>query len=198
MLNLGFLASHNGSNVQAIIDACRNGRLKASPSVVISNNSAATVLQRARREGIPTHHLSRRTHPLPEDLDTAILDVLTGNGVDLVVLAGYMRLLGHKTVSRFRGHILNTHPSLLPRYGGEGMYGLRVHEAVLAAGDVITGATIHQVDEEYDLGPILAQRKIPVLQEDTAETLQRRVLKCEHELYIETLQRISAGQIKLG
>ncbi len=198
VLRLGFLASHGGSNVQAIIDACQSGRVDATPSVVISNNSAAPVLQRARREGIPYRHLSSRTHPLPEDLDKAILSTLDEYGVGLVVLAGYMKLLGRKTVSRFSGHILNTHPALLPKYGGKGMYGLRVHGAVLAAGDEVTGATVHLVDEEYDRGPIVAQREVPVLHADTPETLRERVLKCEHELYVETLQRISRGEISLA
>ena len=197
-LRLGFLASHGGTNVQAIVDACKRGDLNATPCVVISNNSRAGALERARREGIPSRHLSSRTHPVPEDLDRAILETLQEHGVSVVILAGYMKLLGPQTVSRYRGHVLNTHPALLPKFGGRGMYGMRVHEAVLASGERTTGVTIHQVDEEYDRGPIVAQRKVPVRDGDTPESLQERVLTSEHEIYVETLQKIGRGEIVLA
>ena len=197
-LRLGFLASHGGSNVHAIVDACRQGRLNATPCVVISNNSGAPVLERARREGIPYYHLSLKTHPIPEDLDKAILETLQAHEVSLVVLAGYMKRLGGQTISRYRGRMLNIHPALLPKYGGKGMYGNAVHEAVLAAGERVTGVTIHIVNEEYDRGPIVAQCEVPVADGDTVDSLRDRVLKREHELYVETLRRISQGKIKLG
>ena len=196
-LRLGFLSSHGGSNVQAIIDACKQGRLRARPNVVISNKSGSRVLERARREGVPSYHLSGRTHPSPEALDAAILDTLETHRVDLVLLAGYVKLLGQRTVSRYKGRILNIHPALLPRYGGKGMYGDRVHEAVLAAGDTKTGITVHRVDQDYDRGPIVAQCEVPVLEGDTVETLRDRVLKREHEFYVETLRRIIEGRINL-
>ena len=197
-LRLGFLASHNGTNVQAIIDACRKGLLQAEPRVVISNNSDAEVLERARREGIPRYHLSSKTHPLLEELDRAILDTLESYEVGLVILAGYMRHLGPETLSRYRGYILNIHPALLPKYGGKGMYEKLVHEAVLAAGERTTGVTVHLVDQEYDQGRIIAQCEVPVLQEDTVDSLNARVLEREHEFYTETLQRVSSGDIVLG
>ena len=196
-MNLGFLASHNGSNMQAVIDACRAGRLSASPVVVISNNIDSGALERARHERIPCFHLSGRTHPDPEDLDREIVDVLLEHDVNLVILAGYMKKIGPVTLATFPGHVLNIHPGLLPDFGGQGMYGRRVHEAVLAAGAGSTGATVHVVDAIYDNGPILAQKKIRVKKTDTADTLARRVLALEHELYVETIGRIIRGEIKL-
>jgi folate-dependent phosphoribosylglycinamide formyltransferase PurN len=122
-LHLGFLASHGGSNMQAIINACKEGRLDARPCVVISNNSESMALQRAKNEGIPAYHLSLQTHPDPAVLDRAILEVLRRRGVDTVILAGYMKKLGPHTLQAYRGRILNIHPALLPMFGGQGMYG---------------------------------------------------------------------------
>ncbi|MCY4154278.1 MAG: phosphoribosylglycinamide formyltransferase [Gammaproteobacteria bacterium] len=197
-MRLGFLASHNGSNMQAIIDACRAGRLAASPVVVISNNADSGALQRARNEGIPCYHLSGRTHPDPEDLDREIVDVLLKHDVNLTLLAGYMKKVGPVTLATFPGHVLNIHPGLLPDYGGPGMYGRRVHEAVLAAGARTTGATVHVVDAIYDNGPVLAVRETAVQKSDTVETLARRVLALEHALYTETISRIICGEIRLS
>lgn len=196
-LHLGFLASHGGSNMQAIIDACKAGRLDAKPCVVISNNSEAMALQRAKNEGIPHYHISGATHPGPLE-DEEILRALKQHGVDTVILAGYMKMLGPATLRAYRGRILNIHPALLPKFGGKGMYGKRVHEAVLAAGEKVSGVTIHIVDEHYDAGPIIAQRQVPVLPGDTADSLAERVLKHEHILYAETLQKIADGRIALG
>ena len=196
-LRLGFLSSHGGTNMQAIIDACRGGRLEAEPCVVISNNSGSAALERAKGEGIPRYHLSGKTHPQPERLDATIADALSLHGVNLVVLAGYMKLLGPKTVWGYRGRIVNIHPALLPKHGGRGLYGLAVHEAVVTARESVTGVTIHLVDEQYDQGPIVAQCEVPVLEGDTADTLSERVLKREHQFYVETLQRIAAGEIDL-
>ena len=196
-LRLGVLASHGGTNLQAIIDACADGRLNASLSVVISNNSREPALQRARSAGIPAFHLSGQTHPAPNKLDDAIVETLVAHGVDLVVMAGYMKLLGPKTLSRFRGHVLNTHPALLPKFGGAGMYGDRVHEAVLAAREKLTGVTVHVADDLYDHGAIVAQCEVPVQTGDTVETLRARVIAREHEFLVETLQRVASGEIDL-
>lgn len=184
--------------MQAIIDACKDGRLKAKPCVVISNNSGSTALKRARREGVPGYHLSDRTHPTPEQLDRAVLETLERHAVSLVILAGYMKLLGPRTVSRYRGRILNIHPALLPRFGGRGLYGRAVHEAVLAAGERVTGVTVHLVDDEFDHGPTVAQCRVPVRGDDTVDSLAERVLAREHELYIETLRQIARGELDLG
>ncbi len=194
-MNIGFLASHGGSNMQAIIDACKSRKLQATPAVVISNNSDSGAIARAKTEGVPYYYLSRKTHPVPEELDEAILDTFLRHSVDIVVLAGYMKKLGPKMLSHFRGRIVNVHPALLPKFGGEGMYGIHVHEAVIAAGEKESGVTIHFVDEQYDTGQILAQRRVPVMSNDTPETLAARVLEQEHILYAETLQRIATGEI---
>jgi phosphoribosylglycinamide formyltransferase-1 len=200
-INLGFLASHNGSNMQAIIDACKSdrtsGHIDAKPCVVISNNSTSGALARARREGIPGYHLSGKTHPDPAQLDAATLDALLRHEVELVILAGYMKKLGPKTLAHYEGHILNIHPALLPKFGGQGMYGSRVHQAVLAAGEKETGVTVHLVDAEYDTGPIVAQRCLTVLPGDTVESLAARVLEQEHSLFVETIGKIASGEIAL-
>ena len=196
-MNLGFLASHRGSNMQAVIAACKSGRLAARPCVVICNNSGSGALDRAKREGIPHYHLSSKTHPDPVQLDAAILDALLRHDVELVILAGYMRKLGSKTLERYRGRIINIHPALLPKFGGQGMYGARAHQAVLAAGEQETGVTIHLVDAEYDTGPIVAQCRVKVLADDTVESLAQRVLEREHSFLVETIGEIVSGDIVL-
>ena len=167
-------------------------------AVVISNNSGSGALQRARKAGIPVFHLSGVTHLEAAALDQAILDTLQRHGVDVVVLAGYMKMLGPAVLSRYEGRVLNVHPALLPKFGGKGMYGRRVHEAVLAAGEPVTGATIHVVDAEYDHGPVVAQSEVLVLPGDTPESLSARVLEREHELLVQTLQKVAAREIDLG
>ena len=182
--------------MQAIIDACTQGRLDATACVVISNNSESMALQRARKAGIPGYHISAATHPGTEE-DREILRVLRRHDVDTVILAGYMKRIGPQTLAAYLGRILNIHPALLPKFGGRGMYGKRVHEAVLNSGERVTGVTVHVVDDLYDHGRILAQRDVPVREGDTADSLAERVLQEEHRLYPETLRRIAAGEIVL-
>jgi phosphoribosylglycinamide formyltransferase-1 len=146
---------------------------------------------------VPCYHLSNKTHPEPGSLDQAILQTLKCHQADLIILAGYMRKLGARTLTHYRGRIINIHPSLLPRYGGEGMYGLNVHAAILAALEAETGVTIHLVDEEYDQGRIVAQCRMPVREQDTVETLAERVLVREHEFLVSTLIQIVSGEIAL-
>ena len=196
-MKLGLLSSHRGSGVQAVIDACAAGRLKITPALVISNNADAEVLARAARHGIPYAVLSGRTHPDPDALDLAIRDALVAHGVELILLTGYLKKLGPRTLARFAGRVLNIHPALLPKYGGQGMYGQHVHAAVLAAGDAETGVSIHLVDAEYDHGRIVAQCRVPVQAGDTVETLAARVLAREHEFIVETLDAIVSGRVKL-
>lgn len=192
---LGFLASHGGSNMQAILDACRSNRLPADPALLICNNPDAQAIQRAKIAGIATVIVNSKSHPDEAMRDTAICDTLRRHDVDWVVLAGYMKRIGPATLDAYRGRILNIHPALLPRFGGAGMFGIHVHRAVIAAGETESGATIHMVDSEYDRGPILAQAKVPVLTGDTPETLASRVLEQEHILYPETLRRLIVGEI---
>ncbi|OGO07808.1 MAG: phosphoribosylglycinamide formyltransferase, partial [Chloroflexi bacterium RBG_13_60_9] len=130
-MNLAFFASHQGSDMQAVIDACKSGTLRATPCAVISNNSGSMALARAVREGIPAYHLSAKTHPDPARLDRAMLEILGRHQTDWIILAGYLRKLGPQVLNAYRGRILNIHPALLPKYGGEGMYGPAVHAAVL-------------------------------------------------------------------
>ncbi len=196
-MKLGLLASHRGTNLQAIVDACSSGRLPAEPAVVISNNSGSGAAQRAKRAGLPFHHLSGKTHPSAEALDAAILEVLEKYGVELVVLVGYMKRIGPRTLARFSGRVLNTHPALLPKFGGAGMYGQRVHEAVLAAGETETGVSVHLVDAEYDTGPVIAQCRVPVRAGDSAESLAARVVEREHEFLVDTIAAIVEGRIPL-
>ncbi len=196
-LPIGVLASHGGTNLQAIIDTCADGSLDAEIRVVISNNSRSLALERARRANIPTAHLSAVTHPDPAHLDAAIAHILSAHGVELVALAGYMKKLGPRTLSRYRNRILNVHPALLPKFGGRGMYGERVHAAVIAAAESVSGVSVHLVNEEYDRGPVIAQSEVPVMPNDTPETLAARVLQQEHRLYPHTIQRIASGEIDL-
>ena len=192
LIRIGVLASGGGSNLQSIIDRTLDGYLDAEVAVVISNNSTAGALARAARHGLPGLHISEKTEDGVEEADRRITAELLLRGVDLVALAGYMKKIGPELLAEFKGRILNIHPALLPKYGGRGMYGMRVHEAVIAAGDTESGATVHLVDGEYDHGKILAQVHVPVLPEDTPETLQKRVLEQEHRIYPETIRTIIA------
>lgn len=196
-LRLGFLASGRGSNLQAILQACREGWLKAVPVVVISNNADSGALVLARNETVPACHLSSKTHADSALLDEAIAATLQQYAVDLVVLAGYMKKIGPVTLQTYHHRIINIHPSLLPAYGGRGMYGMAVHEAVLRDGAKETGVTVHVVEDEYDSGLVLAQRRVPVHPDDTPATLAARVLVTEHTLYVQVLRDIVEGVIRL-
>jgi phosphoribosylglycinamide formyltransferase-1 len=196
-LRLGVLASHGGSNLQAVIDACRVGVLDGEVAVVISNNRASMAMARAARASIPAYHRSGKTHPEFESLDEEIARLLQAHDVNLVLLAGYLKRLGPRTLSRFPRRIINIHPALLPKFGGPGMYGRFVHEAVLSAKEPFTGVTIHLVDEQYDHGPVVDQCRVEVRKDDTVESLGTRVLAREHEFLVETLNKIATGVIDL-
>ncbi len=196
-MNIAFLASHGGSNMQAIIDTVKQGRLNANLVAVICNNSGSKAIKRAELENIPSYHVSDLTHRSPDEADAAIVEILKKSGTDLVVLAGYMKKIGDQTLKAYQGRILNIHPALLPKFGGKGMYGKRVHEAVLKSKDPVTGVTIHLIDEKYDNGPILAQEEVAVLENDTADSLAARVLEKEHTLYAETIAKIISKKIQL-
>jgi phosphoribosylglycinamide formyltransferase-1 len=183
--------------MQAVVDACAAGNLSGQVVAVISNNEESGALQRARALGIPAYHLSSQTHPDTAALDAAICAVLDGHDPDVIVLAGYMKQLGGHTLTRFRGRVLNTHPALLPKFGGKGMYGLHVHRAVLAAGEAKTGASVHIVTEEYDAGPVIAQREVFVESTDTPETLAERVQAQERNLLVEVLDQIADQRLHL-
>ncbi|WAH36629.1 phosphoribosylglycinamide formyltransferase [Alicyclobacillus dauci] len=196
-LRIGFLASHNGSSMKSILAAISEERLDAVPTVVISNNPDSGALQVAMRAFIPAYCFNQKRCGSHEAVDEAIAHTLTEHHVDLVVLSGYMKQIGPKTLAALPGRILNIHPSLLPYFGGPGMYGLRVHAAVIEAGVEETGATVHVVDELYDHGRILGQVRIPVLAGDTPELLRARLAHEEGHLFVGVLQRIADGDIVL-
>jgi len=194
-LRLAVFASGGGTNFQAILDAIEAGRLPARVVLCVSDRPTAGALERARRHGIPTAVLAPKDYPSPEVFGEALLEVLRAHQVELVALAGYLKKIPDNVVAAYRNRILNIHPSLLPAFGGPGMYGRRVHEAVLNYGVRWTGATVHLVDEEYDHGPIVLQEPVLVLPDDTPETLAARVLEVEHRLYPEALRLFAEGRV---
>jgi len=194
-LKLGFLASRNGSSARAVIAAIEAGVLDGEARLMVSNNKNAGALAYAEEHGVPA--LCIPTQSDPEAADHRLAEALEAAGVDLVVLSGYLRQLGPHTLARYRGRVLNIHPGPLPDFGGHGMYGRRVHEAVIAAGAAESCATIHVVDEEYDHGPVVARRAVPVRPGDTAEDLEARVTAEEPTFFVETLRRIAVGDLKL-
>jgi phosphoribosylglycinamide formyltransferase-1 len=193
MLKLGFLASNNGSAMRAIVDAIATRRLCANACVVVSNKVDSAALPWARGRGISTHVIP--TLPDAREADIALCEVFMAAGVNLVILSGYLRKLGPRTMEAFAGRVLNTHPALLPKFGGKGMFGRRVHEAVLAAGELETGATIHLADGEYDTGSIIAQRAVPIPTGADVAAVEELVMAAEASLFVETLIRIQAGEL---
>ena len=194
-MKLGFLASNSGSSLRAIVGAIEAGELEAEARIVISNKAGAPALDFAAEHGISNRVIP--TAKSPERADADLAEALADSGVDLVILSGYLRKLGPATLMRFQNRILNIHPALLPRHGGTGMYGRRVHEAVLAAGDTISGATVHLVDDQYDHGEPIAHTEVPVRIDDDAQTLERRVMSVEPQLFVQTLQRLTTGTLSL-
>jgi phosphoribosylglycinamide formyltransferase 1 len=170
----------------AIIAACQSGELEAEVTVVVAPVEEAPAIQEARSAGVPVRIVSPTSETYGEELLAALADC------DLLCLAGYLRLLPTEVLRSFPNRVLNVHPALLPKFGGKGMYGKRVHEAVLAAGETESGATVHLVTEHYDEGRILIQRICPVLTGDTTETLAKRVLTEEHRAYVDAIRQILA------
>lgn len=196
-LRVGFFSSHNGSNVRAVVGAIDTGVLRSQPLVIIGNNSDSKVAEFAHQRNIPFRHLSGKNHRTPKDLDAAICQCLQEFDVEIAMLLGYMKKVGPQTLSAFRGRMLNIHPALLPKYGGTGMYGSRVHEEVLRNHEQRSGATIHVVTEDYDRGPIVCQQSVDVHADDSVESLAARVLKVEHFLVVDVLRRIETGELNL-
>lgn len=182
------MASGGGSNFRALISHAEDSSLSGVCRFLIVNNGSCGASEFARSKKIPVYHISGKTHPDPEDYERAMLKVFEENPVDLLLLAGYMKKVPEKIVSHLKDRVLNVHPALLPKFGGKGFWGIHVHEAVIAAGEKESGATIHLVTNEIDKGEILAQAKVPVLKEDTPEILASRVLEQEHNLYWRTVK----------
>jgi phosphoribosylglycinamide formyltransferase-1 len=201
-LDLVVLISGGGTTMANLADRIAGGGLDARIRAVVSSRDRAAGIDRARERNLPAFVMPRRdwlnaAGTFDHEAYTAeMLHRLEGTPIDLVVLAGFMSRLAPSLFERFP--VVNVHPALLPRYGGQGMYGHHVHEAVLAAGERESGCTVHFVDPEYDHGPILAQRKVPVLPEDTPETLAERVQAAERELYPEAIGWIAAGRVRVG
>jgi phosphoribosylglycinamide formyltransferase 1 len=195
-LKLGFLASGKGSSARAIVGAIRAGVLAAEARLLVSNNRSAPALTFAAEAGVPA--LCIPTQGDPDAADARLAEAMLSNGVEVIVLSGYLRQLGPRTLGQYAGRVLNIHPGPLPAFGGHGMYGRRVHEAVIAAGVAESGGCIHLVDEEYDRGPVLARRSVPVLPDDTPESLEARGTALEPGFFVETLGRIARGEIVLG
>lgn len=196
-MRIAFFASHNGSAAKAITKACERGDLSADPALLICNNPGAGALEWATDLQLKSYCLNESNMGGVEPLDREIATILSEHKIDLVICSGYMKLIGPQTIAAVGGHILNVHPALLPRHGGRGMYGRRVHEAVVAAGEKETGITIHLVNGEYDQGPIIAQHRLPVRPGDTAEIVENRVKAAEPDFYIQTLRHILDGDVKL-
>jgi phosphoribosylglycinamide formyltransferase-1 len=196
-MNIAIFASGRGSNFQAILSAIDAGLLSARVTVLISNRSDAAALDIARTRKIQTSHLSQKMFPSEEALVEAMLNVLSQQRAELLVLAGYMKKIPLQVVRRYRNRIVNIHPALLPSFGGAGMYGHFVHEAVIASGMKVSGATVHLVDEEYDRGPIVMQKTVEIIQEDTPDLLAAKVLKIEHEIYPLALKAFAEGKVKI-
>jgi phosphoribosylglycinamide formyltransferase-1 len=195
MLRIAFLASNNGTSMQAVVGAIRQGGLAAEARLVVSNKEASNALAFARDHSIPTACIPTAVDP--DAADRTLCDRLTGVEAELVVLSGYLRKLGPETLSAFEGRILNVHPALLPNHGGKGMYGRRVHEAVLAAGETETGASIHLVDADYDRGRVIATCKVPIAPNDTVADVEGRVMAAEKQLFVETVRQIAEGRLTL-
>lgn len=186
---LGVLISGRGSNLQAIVDAIREGRLDAEIAVVISSRAEAAGLDRAREAGLETLYISHRAFPVRDDFDRALVDALRARNVGLVCLAGFMRLVGGPMLEAFPNAILNIHPSLLPAFPG-----VEAQRQALEHGAKVSGVTVHLVTPELDGGPIILQRSVPVLDDDTVDSLSARILVEEHRAYPEAIRAVLDGR----
>jgi phosphoribosylglycinamide formyltransferase-1 len=196
-MNIAVFASGRGSNFLAILNAIQSGALSARVALLLSNNANAGALETARERNIPALHVSEKQFQSTEYFSAAVLDVLHKNNVDFIALAGYLKKIPPVVVRQYRNRILNVHPALLPKFGGPGMYGHHVHEAVIAAREPISGATVHLVDEEFDRGPIVLQKSVAVSPSDSPETLAQKVLAIEHEIYPIALTAFAEKRVQI-
>jgi phosphoribosylglycinamide formyltransferase-1 len=194
-LKLGFLASNNGSSLRAILAAIESGSLAAEARLVVSNRREAPALAFAAAHGIAT--LAIPTVADPDGADAALAAALRDASAELVVLSGYLRKLGPRTLAAYENRILNIHPALLPKYGGQRMYGRRVHEAVAASGDAVSGASVHVVDGDYDHGPLVATLEVPLAPGDDAAAIEAKVTAAEPAFFVEVLRWIASGALVL-
>jgi phosphoribosylglycinamide formyltransferase 1 len=197
MLRCAVLASGSGSNFQSLIDRKESGDLHIDLSLLIGNNKTAHAFDRARKHGIPGIHLTALQFPDEIAYAHHLLAVLREHKIDLIALAGYMKKIPKVVVDAFPWRIVNIHPALLPAFGGRGLYGEKVHQAVIDYGAKVSGITIHFVDEDYDHGPIIFQETLPVFDDDDAHSLAARILSVEHANYWRVLEAISRGDIRV-
>ena len=186
MHNLVFFASGSGTNFQSVIDAINSGRLQARISGLIADRPEAGALERAELHGIPTHIIDLKK----PDIGKHLLDLLSGLEPDLIVLAGYLKKIPDSIIEKYRGKIINIHPSLLPKYGGKGFYGMRVHQAVIENGEKASGCTVHFVDEIYDNGSVIEQVKVSVNKNESPDSLAKKILREEHKLLPRTIKKL--------
>lgn len=189
-------ASGRGSNLRAIYDAIEEGRLNCKIEFVLSNNSDSGALEFARNKNIPAFHLSEKKFH-KNSFEDSLLDLLNKYNPDLIVLAGFMKLIPAKVIDLYKNKIINIHPALLPKFGGKGMYGINVHRAVFKANEKFSGVTVHLVNEKYDEGKILYQEVVDISDCDSPEEIASKILSIEHRVYPEVIQKIIDGQIKL-
>ena len=196
-IKIAVLVSGGGTNLQALIDAEKKGLLKSGQiSLVISNNAIAYALKRASEAGIPALTITKKDCGSQEAFEDALMQALEENGIELIVLAGFMSILSARFTSRYEKRILNVHPSLIPSFCGKGFYGLKVHEAALAYGVKVTGATVHYVNEIPDGGRILLQKAVPILPDDTPKTLQKRVMERAEWIILPEAAELVSSQLQ--
>lgn len=196
MLKIGVLISGGGTNLQALIDNTLNGNIEASIDLIISNKDSYG-LKRGEKADIENLYIEPKDFDTEEEYNLRLIKEFKKRGIELIVLAGYLRILSKEFINKFKGRIINIHPSLIPKFCGDGYYGERVHKAVLESGEEYTGATLHFVDEGVDTGPIILQKKVNVEKDETVETLQKKVLKLEHEIIVEGVRLFSEGKLKI-
>ncbi|WP_198407760.1 phosphoribosylglycinamide formyltransferase [Thermotoga profunda] len=197
ILKVGILASGNGTNLQTIIDKSEKKELPVRVVVVISDKPDAYALQRASKHSIPTFVVKPRDFADKVSYEQKMIDILKSHDVELVVLAGFMKILSPHFIGAFRNRIINIHPSLIPAFCGKDFYGMKVHQAVIDSGVKITGATVHFVDENVDAGPIIIQKAIEVKDNDTAETVALKVHQIEHQILPEAIRLFAEGKLKI-
>ncbi len=187
---LSVWVSGSGTNLERIIEACRNKEIPASVVLVVSDRSGILALERAAKYSIPSRVVTKKDYESEGAYALTLLELLKKHQVALICLAGYLRKVPDEVVRTYRGRIINIHPALLPKYGGKGLYGHQVHEAVLTSKEKESGVTVHYVDEEYDHGSIILQKRIPVLPTDTPETLAERIHQLEYEIYPQAIKLV--------
>lgn len=196
-MKIAVFASGNGSNFQTLIDKHAAGELPVQFALMIGNNSKAMAFERARSYNIPTKHIAPSHYDEYETYVNDLVTLLDQHEVELIVLAGYMKIIPSEVIQKYKNRIVNIHPALLPAFGGQGMYGMNVHRAVVEYGAKLTGITVHFVDEDYDHGPVIYQRAVEVSAEDSAEDVAAKVLAVEHDSLWRVVAAIARGEITI-